>query len=366
MSQYHWLAAIRLPIGPQRFRECLHFYDNNIEHLFQASAKELAIHQLKPHEIVAIKNPDWDVIANDIHWCEKNNCHIIVLPQNTYPKLLREISSAPLVLFVQGNIDLLQQPQIAMVGSRNPSPMGYETAQQFATCLASSGLVITSGLAIGIDTACHRGALVANGKTIAVTGAGLQHIYPPQNRALAEEIIQSGALVSEFLPTVRPLAQHFPRRNRIISGLSLGVLVVEAALKSGSLISAKFAVEQGREVFAIPGSIHHPLARGCHQLIRQGAKLVETAEDILEEINMLYHFVKSDREIIKPVAQYAPMTNQEQAVLQTIGFEVTALDTIVKRSGLTMSKISSMLLSLELNGYISSAPGGYVKNAVKV
>jgi DNA processing protein len=204
-----------------------------------------------------------------------------------YPPLLREIPQAPPVLFVHGDPDCLRVPQLAMVGTRNPTPSGRETARQFAAHLAGAGMIITSGLALGIDAAAHQGALAGGGRTIAVMGTSLDRVYPAKHRDLARAIAERGALVSE-LPTGTPaLAENFPRRNRLISGLALGVLVVEAALQSGSLITARLALDQGREVFAIPGSIHNPLAKGCHALIRQGAKLVETANDIVEELGAL-------------------------------------------------------------------------------
>jgi DNA processing protein len=260
------------------------------------------------------------------------------------------------VLYVRGDVGLLSKNQLAMVGSRHPTAMGVETAQQFAKQLAASGLVITSGLALGIDGASHRGALLT-GKTIAVLGTGLGSIYPRTHQSLATEILEKGGtLVSEFPPASPPKAAHFPLRNRIISGLSLGVLVVEAAIRSGSLITARTALEQNREVFAIPGSIHNPLARGCHQLLRQGAKLVETVEDVLEEINL--QITKTTK---LPLKEPVDLDPQLKRVLAQIGYEATAVDAIILRSELTASEVSSMLLSLELAGYVCNAPGGYVR-----
>ncbi len=215
---------------------------------------------------------------------EGDNRHLITLHDARYPTLLREIDDAPPMLFIQGDPTILNLPQIAIVGSRNPSASGRQTATDFAHFLASAGLAITSGLADGIDGAAHQGALETKNSTLAVTGTGLDRVYPAKHRELAHRIAEQGALISELPPGTPPIPANFPRRNRIISGLSLGTLVVEAAQKSGSLITARLATEQGREVFAIPGSIHNPLARGCHALIRQGAKLVETAGDILEEL----------------------------------------------------------------------------------
>jgi DNA processing protein len=253
-----------------------------------------------------------------------------------------------------------------MVGSRNPSITGRETAHDFARTLAAAGMVITSGLAQGIDTACHQGTLDGGGQTIAVAGTGLDRVYPASNRELAHAIIEAGgALISEFPPGTLPHAGNFPRRNRIISGLSLGTLVVEAALRSGSLITARLAAEQGREVFAIPGSIHNPLARGCHQLIRQGAKLVESAADVLEELApQLYAALAEMPEESAPAS--SELDEEYQALLACIGHETTPVDRLVERSGLTAEAVSSMLLILELQGFVESAAGGYARTAKRL
>ena len=220
----------------------------------------------------------------DERWLAGAGRSLVTWGSPGYPALLASIEDAPLTLFVEGDAGALALPQLAIVGSRNPTQIGRDTASQFAKHLAASGLAITSGLALGIDAAAHRGALLGPGRTIAVLGCGLDRIYPRENTELARQIVASGALVSDLPTGVPPLKQHFPRRNRIISGLSVGTLVVEAALQSGSLITARLAGEQGREVFAIPGSIHSPLSRGCHRLIRQGAKLVESVDDIFPEL----------------------------------------------------------------------------------
>jgi DNA protecting protein DprA len=223
-------------------------------------------------------------LALDLKWLEHPGHHFVAWGSPLYPTLLAQIPDAPVGLYVRGDPSVLSLPQIAIVGSRNPTPTGRENAHDFAAHLATCGLVITSGFALGIDAASHEGALAAGGKTIAVCGTGLDVDYPKQHRGLAEAIARSGALISEFPVGTPALKSNFPRRNRIISGLAVGTLVVEAAPQSGSLITARLAGEQGREVFAIPGSIHNPLARGCHQLIRQGAKLVETGADIFAEL----------------------------------------------------------------------------------
>lgn len=299
-------------------------------------------------------NPD---VQADLHWLEQKNHYLIPITDDRYPSLLKDIPDPPAVLYVTGDPDLLKVPQLAMVGSRNATRSGDATAHSFANHLAKAGLGITSGLALGIDSASHRGALDADGMTIAVAGTGLDGIYPARNKHLAKQIAEHGALVSEFPIGTRPAAENFPRRNRIISGLSLGTLVVEAAVKSGSLITARVASEQGREVFAIPGSIHNPLARGCHRLIRQGAKLVETAEDILEELGPLLKWEKTPPISEQPAVE--KIDEDHKRVLKAIDYDPTPVDMIIKRSELSAQEVSSILLILELNGAISSEPGGY-------
>lgn len=287
-------------------------------------------------------------------WLADARNRIIAFDDPHYPPLLRTLADPPLALYCCGATDLLATPQLAIVGSRNPTPGGLDNARAFAQDLATAGLTITSGLALGIDGAAHEGALAAKGRTIAVFGTGIDRVYPPRHRPLAHAIVNGGGLLlSEFALGSPPKREHFPRRNRLISGLSLGVLVVEAAVQSGSLITARLAGEQGREVFAIPGSIHSPLARGCHALIRQGAKLVETANDVLEELRL------------QPVALAKPRTSRaieldprEAECLQHMGFDPIDVDTLVERSGLTTDVVSSMLTAMELRGLITAYPGG--------
>jgi DNA processing protein len=274
--------------------------------------------------------------------------------------LLREIPDPPVLLYCSGNRELLTTPQIAIVGSRSCTPGGAQTAYKFAAALAQSGVTVTSGMALGIDTEAHRGALSTTGRTIAVTGTGLDRIYPSSNKNLAYDIHQHGLLISEFALGSGPAGFHFPRRNRIISGLSVGTLVVEATIRSGSLITAQQALEQGREVFAIPGSINNPHARGCHHLIRQGAKLVDQVTDIIEEISSLFGYldIKNRVEITK--TETSTLDQPEQNLLDAIGYEAVNIDQLVERSGLTIEQLSSMLLALELNDHIQSLPGGFV------
>ncbi|MEE8512218.1 MAG: DNA-processing protein DprA, partial [Acidiferrobacterales bacterium] len=283
--------------------------------------------------------------------------HILTFADADYPRLLREIAQPPILLFIAGDKNILARAQLAVVGSRNPTPGGVANAKALAGTLARAGLAITSGLALGIDGAAHRGALDAGGRSIAVLGTGIDQIYPARHRDLASQIAANGAMISEFPLGTPPKAENFPRRNRIISGLSLGTLVVEAAVQSGSLITARFALEQGREVFAVPGSIHSPQARGCHALIRQGAKLVETAQDIIEELGSLAQWVKQTREENRDITA-TPENPRIAELLRHIGYDPVSIDMLVERSGLTAEYISSMLLEMELKGIVEPCPGG--------
>jgi DNA processing protein len=322
--------------------------------LFAETATGLAALGLKSDIVQTIKNPDWSIIDSDLVWLEQNNNSVITLYDPDYPALLKEIPDPPPLLFVRGNPKLLSLPQIAIVGSRNPSTSGMETAFAFAKTLSQHGFVITSGLALGIDAASHQGALSAKGYTIAVAGTGLDRVYPARHIGLATEIVNTGAMVSEFPPGTLAKANHFPRRNRIISGLCQGLLVVEAAKQSGSLITARMALEQNREVFAIPGSIHNPLARGCNALIREGAKLVETTQDILEEFNQ---YIQQDENKYAITVQ-STLDMEQQTLLNRVMFSPTAIDKLVEESRTSVEVISSMLLILELSGYVEANAGG--------
>ncbi|MEA2080504.1 MAG: DNA-processing protein DprA, partial [Pseudomonadota bacterium] len=261
---HYWLALHRAPaIGCRRCLKLLAEFDSPAT-IFQASPDHLRSFSLRPESIDYLMKPDWEAVERDLDWLAQPDNSIVTCQDPGYPSLLQEISGPPPLLFIHGDPDFLSQPQLAIVGSRNPSHDGRSLAAEFAAHLAGCGLTITSGLASGIDAASHQGALRAGGNTVAVAGTGLDRVYPARHRELAHQIAENGALVSELSPGTGPLAANFPRRNRIISGLSLGTLVVEAALRSGSLITARAALEQGREVFAIPGSIHNPLTRGCH------------------------------------------------------------------------------------------------------
>ncbi len=274
--------------------------------------------------------PDLRAIEADLRWVEASGARLIPCGSPAYPPLLAQTVGAPPVLYILGSIEVLCAPQLAIVGSRNPTPAGAATAKEFAAFFGRAGLAITSGLALGIDAAAHDGALRADGLTIAVCGCGLDRVYPKRHTELAARIrAHGGALVSEFPPRSAPLRSFFPQRNRIISGLSLGTLVVEAARQSGSLITARFALEQGRDVFAIPGSIHNPLARGCHKLIRQGAKLVECADDVLCELQLPFHeqSLNDARSFLPGSANAASALDKDyEMLLDALGFEPTSLD----------------------------------------
>jgi DNA processing protein len=305
-------------------------------------------------------------ITDDRRWLDHDRHHFIAWGSPHYPPLLAELADAPIGLFVRGDPAVLSLPQLAIVGSRNPTPAGRETAAAFAAHLAGCGLAITSGLAIGIDAASHQGTLDAAGVTVAVCGTGLDIDYPFSNAHLASRIAAQGALVSEFPPGTPAIKANFPRRNRIISGLAVGTLVVEAALRSGSLITARLASEQGREVFAIPGSIHNALARGCHQLIRNGAKLVENADDIFIELHSLLAAMGQQLQPLPAriaAGKTRPLLDKEyEILLDALGFEPAGVDQLIRRTGLRADEVASMLLILELESRIESYPGGlYVR-----
>lgn len=284
--------------------------------------------------------------------------HVLTLADPRFPAELLQMADPPLMLYVAGQLDVLQHPRrLAIVGSRNPTPQGEGNARQFARALGEAGVCVVSGLALGVDGAAHTGALEAGAPTIAVVGTGLDRVYPRRHLNLAHRIVASGALVSEYPLGTPPLPAHFPQRNRIIAGLSQGTLVVEAALQSGSLITARLAAEQGREVFAIPGSIHAPQARGCHALIRQGAKLVESAQDILEDLRLstpaLAAHARPDDEAGTP--------EDADSLLDAMGFDPVSLDALQARTGLPTATLQARLLELELDGHLGRLPGGLLQ-----
>ena len=373
------LLVLRLPgIGVAGYWQLLELFESPLQFLNQPVQ---SLHSLLNPAAAAMlnqfrANPDTSEIgckiAADLTYISsQSNLHCLCYDDPLYPRLLREIPRPPPLLFVRGDPTCLSLPQLAIVGSRNPSGGGSENAERFAHYLAERGFAITSGLALGIDAAAHRGALRGGGKTIAVMGTGIDLIYPSRHRQLAQEIIASGgALVSEFPLGTSSHASNFPQRNRIISGLSGGTLVVEAAVQSGSLITASYALQHDREVFAIPGSIHNPLARGCHQLIRQGATLVETAQDIVDQLAGLLSYkrqeVRSARATQPELFDAAdepddqPALNpDEQCLLQALGYDPLPVDLLAERTGLDVGSLSAQLIGLEIKGLIQQIGACY-------
>ena len=373
-----WLTLIRVPgIHAGTLRRLLQHFPS-IEAIASASPASLRACGASVSMIERLSRPDRDWLARDRRWLDQPLHHFLPINSPKYPLLLAELPDAPIGLFVRGDPDVLSMPQLAIVGSRNPTAAGIDHAREFAAHLARAGFAITSGLAIGIDAAAHRGALAAGGRTLAVCGTGLDIDYPRANAGLAAEIAaiaSGGALLSEFPLATAAEKSNFPRRNRIISGLSLGTLVVEAALQSGSLITARLAAEQGREVFAIPGSIHNPLAHGCHSLLRQGAKLVERADDIFVELRPLAGALAQQASDALPRAGkaadrqtlFAPALDKEyEILLDALGFEPASVDVLIARTGLKADAVASMLLILELEARIDACPGGlYVRRLAK-
>jgi DNA processing protein len=351
---FNWLALLRTDnIGPVKFKQYL------IEDPVLSSLPEIANKTVNKYK---------HLIEQDLAWASKDNCSIMLLSDHDYPEKLRKIHAAPPVLFIKGNKHLLSKPQIAIVGSRNASYMGQKTAFTFASHLANLGLTITSGLAMGIDTSGHRGALsVDNGSTIAILGQGIDSIYPKQNTQLADRIISKGGAIISELPTgVMPLAANFPRRNRIISGLSLGVVVIEASIKSGSLITAKYALEQNREVFAVPGSIYDQNVRGCHRMIQQGAKLVENVEEIVQDLGFRTNTLSKhqDDSLVEEgnkINNLCNLDKLQEKILTSIAYSLTSVDFIINNSGLDAGFVAAELVNLEFSGYITALPGGYAR-----
>lgn len=298
-------------------------------------------------------------VARALEWASAPQHHIVTLADDSYPRLLLEIADPPPLLYAAGSLELLRRPALAVVGSRNATAQGERNAESFAQALSDAGFVIVSGLALGIDAAAHRGGLAGGGSTVAVLGTGIDVVYPRRNAQLAAQIAAQGLLLSEFALGTAPAAANFPRRNRLISGLARGCLVVEAALASGSLITARSAADQGREVFAIPGSIHSPLSKGCHALLKAGAKLVESADDVLAELSGF-----------RP-SGYASTTTQSgnaahgEGLLQHMGHDPVDVDSLCTRAGMSAEQVSSELLRLELDGRITSLPGGLYQRLEK-
>lgn len=330
-------------------------------------SRKLKAFGLDDAAVESLHSPDAAVLARWQEWLAPAEHRLLLLGSPDYPARLAEIPDAPLALWTRGShFELLAAPQIAVVGSRSPTGGGRATAEALAQFLSSCGIAVVSGLAVGIDAAAHRGALRAPGGTVAVLGSGLDAIYPPENASLALEIASTGLVVSEYAPGTPPLRGHFPERNRIIAGLTLGTLVVEATRRSGSLITARLARDYGREVFAVPGSIQNPLARGCHALLRQGAALVEEGVDVLREIAPQVQPLCVTHAAVEATKEGTLRLDPLRAkLLDAMGFEPTTVDALTTRVGLTAAEVSSMLLPLELEGHVEALPGGRYCRLVK-
>jgi len=358
-----WLRLVHAPgLGPVRAQRLIERF-GSVDAIFRADPDALRAEGLGADGIDALLGETAPAgVATDLDWARERGHDILTLADPRYPRRLASIADPPPAVYVHGDPEVLAYPALAIVGTRNPTPAGRDIAHDFAQHLASSGLIVVSGLALGIDAAAHRGALDGGGLTVATAGTGLDRVYPARNAALARAIADQGALLSELPVGTRPSRGAFPQRNRVLAGLCVGTLVIEAAARSGSLITARLALEQGREVFAVPGSIHNPVARGCHRLIRQGAKLVETADDVLEEIAGLVEM---------PASQAAPAGGDDRThetegpqdphyaqLMAVLDWEPRGIDDLAARAGLDASSVASMLLRLELEGRVRVAPGG--------
>lgn len=369
-----WLALLIAPgIGGRRAHRLAEYFDGPLGWT-NAGVQELREAGLTPAMAHSLRHPDSVAMGRCKAWLQADDHHLITLEDPLYPPLLKSLDEPPLALFVVGDPGNLVRPQVAIVGSRNATTSGLDHARDFAATLARAGFVITSGLADGVDGQAHAGCLDAGGQTLAVMGTGPDRVYPARHKSLAQRITRNGALISQFVPGTEPKPGHFPVRNRVISGMSLGTLVVEAGLRSGSLITARQAADQGREVFAIPGSVHNPLARGCHRLIRDGARLVETADEVVEALAPLAgelagaigQLLAQDSPPALDKSSRAPHLLEDpdyQRLLDALGFDPTPVDQVIQRSQLTAAEVSSMLLMLELDGLVDAHPGGrYSRN----
>lgn len=383
--QYYWLRLNQIPgLGPvslkqlwQRFGSAEAILAAPRQCLTELGLRRSVIDALMAsaaHTASTATLSSKTIETNEL-WLADPQHHLLTLEDPSYPEVLRQIADPPPLLYLLGDAELLNMPQIALVGSRNATAQGLENSYAYSRYLSERGLIPNSGLALGIDAAAHAGGLDGLGLTVAVLGTGIDRIYPARHQGLAKQIVkQGGVLVSELGLGTPPMAQNFPKRNRIISALSLGVLVVEAALKSGSLITARQAMEQGKEVFALPGSIHNPLSKGCHSLIRQGALLVDSAEQILEELapqlacfdiggSPVAQGVRVSEDSEASEQALSRLSTTEQQLLQATGYEATSLDRLVLRSGLPIGQVQTELLSLELQGWVKAVPGGYQRSA---
>jgi DNA processing protein len=351
-----WIALCLIDgVGDESIRRLLVAFGSPAE-IFTASTSALERLVNKKVAQSIVKGADRNKVTATLKWLEDSQNSIITFADPDFPLLLLNIPDPPPLLYFKGKRELLNLPMLAIVGSRNATPQGLVNAEAFAKATSDTGLCIVSGMALGVDTAAHRGGLRGHASSIAVVGTGLDLVYPASNRKLAHDLAQQGGLISEFPLGTPAIASNFPRRNRIISGMTRGCLVVEAALQSGSLITARQALEQGREVFAVPGTIHSPLAKGCHLLIKQGAKLVESAEDILDELGYRAPIPEGIGNTGEPEREKPE--REKSLLLRHLGHEIIDIDTLSVRSGLTVETVSAMLLTFELDGIVASLPGG--------
>ena len=344
-----WLTLSFAPgLTNEAFRQLLMAFGEPQE-ILRASRADLAAAVSDRAARAVLSQPPRELLSKLEEWLEDPANHIVTLGDTAYPQALLDVADPPPLLYAKGRIELLNAPSFAVVGSRNATQQGLAHAERFGRALSDAGLTIVSGLAMGIDAAAHRGGLDGAASSIAVVGTGLDIVYPARNRDLAHELARNGCILSEFGLGTPPVASNFPRRNRIISGLAQGCLVVEAALSSGSLITARLANEQGKDVFAMPGSIQSPLTKGCHNLIKQGAKLAETAADILEELRLP----------ARPSVAAAPEEERAtDALLEHVGFEPCDFDTLTMRMGIGADQLSTMLTQWEIAGLVEALPGG--------
>ncbi len=380
----HWLAFLRAPGLSAAKRRAMIDTLGSIEAVINITAPQALALRVPAESVTALKRPAQRMLEQDLAWLNSGPRCLIGIGDARYPALLARAADAPVAIFIEGSIERLALPTIAIVGSRGATHQGSEFAAALASAFSAAGLTVVSGLALGIDTSAHLGALIGPGSTAAVLATGLDRMYPKQNLALAERIVaEGGVLVSEMPLGTAPLPALFPQRNRIISGLSLGVVVVEASVQSGSLVTARFAGEQGREVFAVPGSIHNPMARGCHQLIRQGAKLVECAADVLSELapmiqgdlaGLKTRLTQSSerapnkspraKPATKPVKAQPPLDAQMQQFLDLMGYDPVNIDRLVDLTGLPIAQLSGQLLDLELDGFVDKISGARYQRRV--
>ena len=380
----YWLAFLRAPGLSAAKRRAMFDTLGSIEAVINITGPQALALRVSSDSITALKRPAQRVLEQDLVWLSSGPRCLIAFGDPRYPALLARAPDAPVAIFVEGSIERLALPTVAIVGSRGATNQGSDFAAALASAFSAVGLTVVSGLALGIDTSAHLGALVGPGSTAAVLATGLDRMYPKQNLALAERIVaEGGTLISEMPLGTAPLPALFPQRNRIISGLSLGVVVVEASLQSGSLVTARFAGEQGREVFAVPGSIHNPMARGCHQLIRQGAKLVESAADVLSELAPMIQGglsgMSMQSQSAAPAAKNSPSKKsrtaklaealpqvdaETQSFLDLMGYDPVNIDRLVDLTGLSIAQLSGQLLGLELEGLIDKLSGARYQRRV--